>query len=141
MVIMSNKSKKQSKMQLEMLIEKRLEVIGISNLRTKAMQGDAEAQSCLGLLNAKGLGVPHDYTQARQCYEQAAAQGHAEAQFCLGVLYAKGLGGPQDYAMTRHWWMKAAVQGDERVQHLLPLEQRVGTLDGFLTTTECPDGR
>jgi TPR repeat protein len=130
--MMSNKLKKQSMKLLEKLVEE----FGISNLSRNAEQGDMEAQVCLGLLYAKGLGVPRDYAKAAQWYEQAAKQGNVEAQFCLGVLYAKGLGVPQDYAMTRHWWMKAAVRGDVRVQHLLPLEQRVGTLDAFLTTTE-----
>ena len=56
----------------------------LQTLQTQAAQGNAEAQYSLGVLYANGRGVPQDYVQARQWWEQAAAQGHREAPFNLG---------------------------------------------------------
>jgi len=75
-----------------------------------------EAQSNLGLMYAKGDGVPQDYAKARQWYEQAAAQGNAAAQNNLGTLYFKGEAVPQDYVLARHWYEKSAAQGNADAQ-------------------------
>jgi len=42
-----------------------------------AYQGDASAQSNLGLMYATGQGVPQDYAEAVRWYRRAADQGHA----------------------------------------------------------------
>ena len=52
--------------------------------RPLAEQGNADAQFNVGVLYAKGLGVPPNYIQARQWYKQAAAQGYAKAYFSNG---------------------------------------------------------
>ena len=83
----------------------------VSKLRPIAAQGDARAQSLLGVLYANGLGVPQDLVLARQWWEKAAAQGDADAQIGLGLLYSKGEGVPQDYVQARQWYEKAAAQG------------------------------
>jgi uncharacterized protein len=88
----------------------------LQRLQTQAAQGDAQAQTNLGLLYAEGRGVPQDYMMARQWWEKAAAQGFASAQYNLGLLYADGQGVPQDYMMARQWWEKAAAQGFARAQ-------------------------
>ena len=66
--------------------------------RKAADQGDAAAQSNLGVMYANGQGVPQDYAEAVQWYRKAADQGDADAQNNLGVMYDKGQGVPQDYA-------------------------------------------
>ncbi len=63
--------------------------------------------------------MPHDYWQAQQWYEKAAAQGLAEAQLNLGLLYGNGLGMPQNYGQARAWWKKAASQGNAKAQYNL----------------------
>ena len=45
-------------------------------LRSKAKQGDAMAQYNLGVLYAKGWGVPQDYIQGHLWLSLAAAQGN-----------------------------------------------------------------
>ena len=62
-----------------------------------AEQGNADAQSSLGLMYRKGDGVPQDYKTALKWYRLAAEQGYARAQSNLGVMYAEGKGVPQDY--------------------------------------------
>lgn len=88
----------------------------LQTLHARAAQGDKEAQYSLGVLYAKGHGVPQGYAQAAKWYEQAAAQGQAQAQFNLGWLYYAGLGVPQDDATARLWYEKAAAQGHAKAQ-------------------------
>src|SRR2546426_1549036 len=80
--------------------------------KKRADSGDADAQVNLGLLYAKGEGVPQDFAQARQWYEKAATQGNAQAQVNLGEMYARSEGVPQDYDKAMEWFQKAAAQGD-----------------------------
>ena len=60
--------------------------------RPLAEQGDAQAQSDLGLMYAQGLGVAQDYAEAVTLFREAAEQGFAQAQSNLGLMYAQGLG-------------------------------------------------
>ena len=56
----------------------------IDTLRARADQGVAEAQYNLGVMYARGDGVPEDEAEALRWYRLAADQGHADAQFTLG---------------------------------------------------------
>jgi TPR repeat protein len=89
--------------------------------RPLAEQGDAKAQSALGLMYTNGEGVQKDYAEAAKWYRKAADQGYARAQSALGYLYANGSGAPQDYAEARKWYDKAAEQGDFPAQFWLGL--------------------
>ncbi len=62
-----------------------------------AKQGDAVAQTLLGMMYDEGKGVPQDYKTAVKWFKLAAEQGKSSAQFNLGVMYANGRGVPQDY--------------------------------------------
>jgi hypothetical protein len=81
----------------------------IPTLQKAAKQGDAGAQSSLGLMYYLGEGVPQDYTKAAYWFQKAAEQGHAQAQCNLGVMYRDGQGVPKDEAA--YWFQKAADQG------------------------------
>jgi TPR repeat protein len=85
--------------------------------KTRAAQGDAEAQTQLGFLYGAGYGVPQDYVQEAKWYEKAAAQGNPMAQNQLGWLYVVGEGVSQDFAKARQWFEKAAAQGDAQAQY------------------------
>ena len=100
---------------MSITLETQTETVQISDLRSKAEQGDAEAQYNLGMLYYEGHGVRQDYATARHWWEQAAAQGTALAQYRLGVLYQKGRGVPQDDATAREWFEKAAAQGGVKI--------------------------
>ena len=64
-----------------------------------ADQGDASAQSKLGLFYLQGRGgLPEDDREATRLWKLAADQGFGIAQFGLGSFYELGRGGlPQDY--------------------------------------------
>lgn len=78
---------------------------GLSRFRKAAEQGDAVAQSSLGLAYARGQGVPRNYAEAAQWFRRAAEHGDAEAQFDLGIMYANGQGVPRDPVSAYKWWL------------------------------------
>ena len=84
-----------------------------------AKQGDARAQSSLGLMYARGYGVPKNLETARRWWSFAAAQNDPGAQYNLGVVYATGEGVPQDYKQAAHWLDRAAQRGHVLAQHNL----------------------
>jgi uncharacterized caspase-like protein len=61
-----------------------------------AQSGDVEAQTNVGQIYERGLGVEPNYTAAAEWYQKAADKGYARALFNLGTLYEQGLGVPQD---------------------------------------------
>ena len=84
----------------------------IKKLKQQANQGDADAQTNLGIAYANGQGVPQDYVQAVKWFRLAADQGGAKYQYNLGLAYAKGHGVPQDYVQAVKWFRLAGDQGD-----------------------------
>jgi uncharacterized protein len=91
-----------------------------------AKQGDARAQSSLGLMYARGYGVPKNLETARRWWSFAAAQNDPAAQYNLGVIYATGEGVPQDYAQAAHWLRQAAQRGHVQAQHNLGMLHHEG---------------
>jgi TPR repeat protein len=81
-------------------------------LRPLANQGVAGAQFNLGLMYARGEGVPQNQAEAVNWFRLAADQAHVNAQFALGEMYRSGWGVPQDYALARMWFNLSAAQGD-----------------------------
>ena len=83
--------------------------------RPFAEQGVASAQSSLGVMYAKGQGVPQDYQAALRWFHKAAEQGDASAQNNLGLMYERGRGARQDFILA-HMWSSiaaAALNGDD----------------------------
>ena len=83
-----------------------------------AKQEHALAQHNLGVMYAKGQGVPRNYKIAVTWYTLAAKQGSADAQGSLGAMYAFGRGGPKDYVEAYKWGSLAAANGNERAASL-----------------------
>ncbi len=88
-------------------------------LRPLAEQGDAAAQTYLGIMYYNGEAVPQDYAQAVKWYRKAAEQGHAGAQINLGFMYSNGESVPQDHALAVKWYRLAAEQGHDYAQFSL----------------------
>jgi TPR repeat protein len=84
-----------------------------------AAEGDARAQSTVGLVYYRGRGVPQDYNEAAKWFRRAADQRDAVAQLYLGLMHSQGLGVPQDYAEAVRWYRLAADQGNPEAQYNL----------------------
>ena len=78
--------------------------------------GNADAQTSLGALFARGEGVEQNYQEAAKLFRRAADQGHAAAQFNLAQLLRDGRGVEQDYAKAAKWYRRAADQGHASAQ-------------------------
>jgi len=70
--------------------------------------GDLAAQTNVGEIYEKGLGVPPDYQMAAQWYRKAADKGFPRAAMNLGGLYEQGLGVPKDQAQALNWYRRAS---------------------------------
>ena len=94
--------------------------------RQAAEQGDAGAQTALGVMYEDGEGVPQDYAEAVKWFRKAAEQGDADAQFRLGYKYYHGKGVPEDYTEAAKWYRKAAEQGHVEAQYELRFAYDLG---------------
>ena len=90
----------------------------LKTFRPLAEQGNAKAQTIMGVLYDRGLGVPQDDTEAVRWYRLAAEQRNAEAQFFLGGMYALGRGVPQDVVQGHLLLTLAAAQGHKQARKL-----------------------
>ena len=91
-----------------------------------AGQGDADAQTNLGLMYQNGWGVPQDDKEAVYWYKLAAEQGDAKAQYNLGVMYDVGEGVPQDDKEAVRWYTLAAEQEHAKAQYNLGVMYALG---------------
>ena len=89
--------------------------------RPLAEQGNASAQTALGVIYEHGQGVPQDFVQAVIWYNEAAYQGDPDAQSNLGAMYANGWGVPQDYAQAVVWYRQAGERWNAGAQRNLGL--------------------
>lgn len=86
-----------------------------------AKQGDARAQTSLGLMYARGYGVAKNMDTARKWWSFAAAQNDPGAQFNLGVIYSRGEGVEPDYPQAAQWLNRASQRGHVQAQRVLGL--------------------
>ena len=70
--------------------------------------GDKQAQTYVGEIFEKGLGITPDYQAAATWYRRAADQGYSRALVNLGFLYEKGLGVPKDAGAALKLYRRAA---------------------------------
>lgn len=82
----------------------------IEALREKAAEGDAVAQTQLGVQYVKGEALEKDITAAIGWWQKAAESGYAEAQYKLGICYHFGFGVKKSRKLAKHWYEKAASQ-------------------------------
>ncbi|HEY7977886.1 MAG TPA: tetratricopeptide repeat protein [Rhizomicrobium sp.] len=77
-----------------------------------ARKGDASSQNTLGVMYAKGVGVPTNYVRAAYWFQKAADQRYAAAIYHLGVLYKAGPSGiKQDLAKADNLFTASALAG------------------------------
>ncbi len=94
--------------------------------RHHAERGNAKAQAALGVMYAKGEGIPRDDAEAVRWYRRGASQGLAGAQNSIGVMYATGRGVPRDDAEAVRWFRRAAEQENAEAQANLGLMYEAG---------------
>ena len=101
------------------------EVLNEKLVREKAEQGNAAAQTILGLAyffgkaKVKGVDIPQDYAEAAKWLRRAAEQGRAAAQYWLSLMYHEGKGVSQDFTEAVKWTRRAAEQGHAKAQFAL----------------------
>jgi TPR repeat protein len=89
--------------------------IDVEILRTRARDGDPEAQFDLALRYSEGSGVPESAATAYRWLSKAAALGHVEAMGALGRCYHGGLGCPEDLGLAILWYDKALAAGADDI--------------------------
>ncbi|MDE2133706.1 MAG: sel1 repeat family protein [Alphaproteobacteria bacterium] len=81
-------------------------------IQMSAVDGNAEMQNRLGIMYAKGIGVPANFPRAEQWFTRAANQHYGEALYNLGVLYKVGPPGVmQDKDKASRLFVEAARDG------------------------------
>ena len=87
------------------------------------------AQDTLGLLYAKGQGVPRNDAEAVRWTRRAAERGHAGAQYVLGIRYARGRGVRKNTTEFLRWTIRAAEGGNASAQSILGvISEKTGKL-------------
>lgn len=82
---------------------------GVEWLEKAAQAGHAKAQTALGVIYARGEGVPQAPELATVWLMRAAVQGDTLAQNELATLYAKGSGVPRNMKKAIYWYRQAAA--------------------------------
>jgi len=80
-----------------------------------AQGGDPAAQTYVGEIYEKGLGLSPDYQVAAHWYREAATLGYSRAQINLGHLYEKGLGVEQDKQQALNLYRSASGLGADNL--------------------------
>lgn len=99
----------------------RFELMSVSELTSRANQGNDHAQFYLAKRLQKGMGITQNTQQAVVWYTKAAQQGVAPAQLNLGIMYLRGEGVQPNLQQARYWLEKAAARGDNRASYTLAL--------------------
>ena len=79
----------------------------------QAEAGDKAAQTYVGELYEKGIGVPPNFAIAAAWYRRAAEQGDSRAQINLGHIYEKGLGVTPNPGEALKWYRLATGLKDD----------------------------
>lgn len=80
---------------------------------------NAEAQHLLGMMFARGEGIPRDAQQARYWFERSARHGNAESQYALGMMLWQGDYLKKDCRAALPWIEKSAQQQHAQAQYFL----------------------
>ena len=87
---------------------------------TRAREGDADAEYNLGMMYARGQGVPKDYDAALSWFQKAHDGGNRGATYFLGKMYATGVGVQKDSRAAERMFLKCADE-DVRAQYEIGL--------------------
>jgi TPR repeat protein len=104
-------------------------------IQMAAVDGDAIAQDRLGIMYAKGIGVPQNFVKAEKWFIKAANQRYPDALFNLSVLYRVGPNGVEpDEHKSNSFRAQAAAAGYAQARcellDLLKLADAAGRPEG-----------
>ena len=88
----------------------------------KAESGDPEAQTYVGEIFEKGLGLQADPVVAASWYRKAADQGFSRARVNLGYLYESGIGVTQDLVKAMNYYRQAAGFDEGTLEYTTALQ-------------------
>ncbi len=80
--------------------------------RFLAEDGDARAQTYLGVMYLRGEGVPQNFEAAADWLHRAAIADVPAAQYFLGLLYDKGQGVERDFVLAQAWLILAVSRAE-----------------------------
>jgi len=81
-------------------------------LLPRAEQGDARAETYVGVMYLRGQGLPQNFEAAAHWLHRAAEADVPAAQYFLGLLYDKGQGVPQDFVLAEAWLNLAVAHAE-----------------------------
>ncbi len=87
-----------------------------------AQEGDPVAQTYVGEIYEKGLGLQPDYALALQWYQKASDQGYARAKLNMGYLYERGLGVKQNLVAALNLYRDASGLSDTPIEFVAALD-------------------
>jgi uncharacterized protein len=87
--------------------------LAIAACTDAAAQGDASAQTNLGMMYADGLGVERDLQEAMRLYFEASKQGNLAARMLIAFQYQRGKGVAADSVLALKWFILAAEDNNE----------------------------
>jgi len=86
--------------------------------RFLAVAGTSRAFLNLGIMHAKGLGIPQNLSEAIRLFEAVAKPADStdafQARVELGRIYSSGLGVPLDVRKARDWYKSALALVNDR---------------------------
>ena len=88
----------------------------------KAEEGDPSAQTYVGEIFEKGLGLQADPVVAAQWYQRAADQGYSRAKVNLGYLYESGIGVERDLVKAMNFYRSAGGFEESNLEYVSPIE-------------------
>jgi TPR repeat protein len=91
----------------------------VNSVQAHAQADNPLAQTNLGLMFRRGVGVEQNYNKAVEWLNKAANQNDVKAQKILGAMYFNGEGVACDYHKAIEWYTKSAMQGDAVAQNNL----------------------
>jgi TPR repeat protein len=91
-----------------------------------AQDGNARAQTGLGIMYRLGDGVPKDSERALHWFQLAAFQDEDQAELYLGAMLLQGIGTSRNVVESVKWTRLSAEQGNTVAQYTLGLAYEKG---------------
>jgi TPR repeat protein len=91
--------------------------VDVASIKKMAAEGNADAQSKLGVLYSSGVGMKMDKKEAVKWYRKSAAQGNPVGEWNLAFMYVRGEGVEADFTEARKLFHKAAENGFANAQY------------------------